>query len=101
MEAGPETRATLPCPSQAESWSLSSSLFFSTAGVLKGARCGSESKGREGLGGRVAEVLGRVEGDGQSSLACPRDIQLLEKLPDPWPFLATCLQGPGKVRGHE
>ena len=28
----------------------SSSLFFSTAGVLKGARCGSGSKGKEGLG---------------------------------------------------
>lgn len=50
----------------------SSFLFFSTAGVLKGARCGSESKGGEGLGGGVAETLGWVEGQGQNAPTYPR-----------------------------
>lgn len=50
----------------------SSSLFFSTAGVLKGARCGSGSKGG-GAGGGVAEMLGRAKGDGQNAPTCPRD----------------------------
>lgn len=44
-------RATLHCPSLGGVLSLSSSLFFSTAGVLKGARCGSE-QGRKGARGR-------------------------------------------------
>ena len=62
-EVGQEDEPPRAAPSWAEPSALSFSLFFSTAGVLKGARCGSESKG-EGPGGGVAEMLGWEEGDG-------------------------------------
>lgn len=85
-------RATLPW---VEAWSLSSSLFFSTAGVLKGARCGSESKGGEGLGGGVAEMLGWVEWDGQNAPTCPRG-QLATGNSHISGHISTCIQAPGK-----
>lgn len=46
-------------------------VLFTGAGVLKGATCGSESKGGEGPGEGVAEMLGWVEGDGQKAPTCP------------------------------
>lgn len=74
-EDGEAMRATshpaLPLPGRSPGL-LSSSLVFPTAGVLRGARCGSKSKGGEGLGEGVAEMLGcrgmgrrlqRVQGD--------------------------------------
>lgn len=82
-----------PCaaPSWVEPWSLSFSLFFPTAGVLKGARCGSESKGGEGLGGGVAEMLGWVEEAGQNALTHPKGRPATGAIPR-----STCLQAPGK-----
>lgn len=71
-EVGEEDEPSCAAPSWAEPSALSFSLFFSTAGVLKGARCGSESKEGEGPGGGVAEMLGWVEGDGQKAPACPK-----------------------------
>lgn len=66
-----ESHPVLPLPGRSPGL-LSFSLFFSTAGVLKGARCGYESKGGEGPGGGVAEMLGWVEGDGQNAPTHPK-----------------------------
>lgn len=79
-------RATLLCPHWAEPLSPLPFLFFSTAGVLKGARCGSESKGGEGIGGGVAEMLGWVEEEGQNAPTCPRGHPATGQLPDLWSF---------------
>lgn len=79
----------------------SSSLFFSTAGVLKGARCGSESKGGEGVGGGAAAMLGRVEGMSRVLQHVQGNTQPLGVTPRSLPSLSTGLQAPGKGQGRD
>lgn len=90
-----------PCaaPSWAEPSALSFSLFFSTAGVLKGARCGSERKGGEGPGGGVAEMLGWVEGDGQKAPTCPKGSPTTGVTPRSLPHYFR-LPADGEIRGQ-
>lgn len=69
-------------------------LFFSAAGVLKGARCGSESHGREELGEGGLKCWDGLWGDRQNSTACPRVKALVGRGPDRSFYLP---EGSGKV----
>lgn len=64
-EDGEEDEPPCAAPSWAEPSALSFSLFFSTAGVLKRARCGSESKGGEGPGEGWLKCWGGWRGMGR------------------------------------
>lgn len=66
---------------------------------MKEARCGSESKGGEGLGGGVAETLGWVEGERQNAPTCPRGHPATGGTPRSWVLSFHLPAGPWERSG--